>query len=237
MSVRIIESVGILVKKEELSSVISETNSNKLILESTKPFPGYYDRHSGPFERDSHSLFAITKLMHNDERIIRCIQGIKNDPNPKHDFDGAPGTLQLKNETVNFVRFKLLPYHLAGEILDLFTDKGIEFRRAKKIARYETFIRVRKFFSMKETMEGIYQDLTDKHTSYIILPTNLRWKMFEKITMDIKYNIDDKNFDAAQTSVFAKEGLVDFVRIYDRELCQGKLLHIKEKYLEAITRL
>ncbi len=237
MSDRIIESVGILTKKEDLASVVSDTHSNKLVLESNKPFPGYYDRHSGPFERDPHSLFAITKLNYNDERIIRCIQAIKNDPNPKHDFDGAPGSVQIKNESFNFVRFKLLPYHLVGEILDLFTDNGIEFRKAKKMAQFETFIRVRKFFSMKLTLDGIFQDLTDKHTSYIVLPNNLRWKMFEKITMDIKYNIEDKNFDAAQTSVFAKEGLIDFVRIYDRDTCQGKLLHIKEKYLEAIARL
>jgi hypothetical protein len=124
-----------------------------------------------------------------------------------------------------------------GEILDLFTSNGIEFRKAKKLPKFETFIRVRKFFSMKQTHEGIFQDLTDKHTSYIILPSNLRWNMFEKITMDIKYNVEDKNFDAAQTSVFAKEGLIDFVRIYDRDSCQGKLLYIKEKYLEAISKI
>lgn len=237
MSERIIESVGILTKKEDLSSVVAETNSNKLILESSKPFPGYYSRHSDPFDRDPYSTFAITKLLYNDERLIRAIQAIKNDPNHKYDFDGAPGSLQLQNETVNFVRFKSLSYPNIGEVLKHFTENGIEFRRAKKIASFETLIRVRKFFSMKETLDGIFQDIIDKNSTYIVLPVNLRWKTFEKITMDIKYNIEDRNFDAAQTSVFAKEGLIDFVRIYDRDSCQGKLLHIKEKYLGAIAKL
>jgi len=234
MSERIIESVGILTKKEELASVDSETNSNKLVLESNKPFPGYYIRHSGPYEKDPHSLFAITKLQYNDERIIRCIQAIKNDPNPKHNFDGAPGTVLLRNENLNFVRFKLLPYYLVGEILELFTKNGIEFRKSKKIAPYQTLIKVRKFFSMKEMMGGVYQDLNDKFTNYIVLPANFRWASFEKITMNIKYNLEDKNFDAAQTSIYAKEGLIDLVRIYDRDSCKGKLLHIKENYEDAI---
>jgi hypothetical protein len=235
MSERIIESVGILTKKEHLSSVENETNSNKLILESTQPFPGYYARHSDPTDRDPYSLFALTRLMYNDERIIRCIQAVKTKYN--YSFDGAPGSVQYQNETFNFVRFKNLAYSKVGEVLEHFKNAGIEFRKARKVSEYETIIRVRKFFSMKESHESVYQDLTDKHTSYIVLPANLRWNTFEKITMDIKYNMEDKNFDAAQTSVFAKEGLIDFVRIYDRDSCQGKLLHIKEKYIEAISKI
>lgn len=235
MSERIIETVGILTKKEQLSSVESETNSNKLILESTHPFPGYYARHSDPNDRDPYSLFALTKLMYNDERIIRCIQAVKKEQN--YSFDGAPGSVQYQNETYNFVRFKNLAYVKVGEVLQHFKDCGIEFRKARKVNNYETIIRVRKFFSMKESHEGIYQDLTDSNTSYIVLPANLRWNTFEKITMGIKYNMEDKNFDAAQTSVFAKEGLVDFVRIYDRDCCQGKLLHIKQEYIKAISKI
>jgi len=235
MSERIIESVGILTKKEQLSSVVSETYSNKLILESNKPFPGYYIRHSGPYDKDPHSLFAITRLIYNDERIIRSIQAVKKDCNCT--FDGAPGTVQYQNKAYNFIRFKMLAYNKIGEVLEHFKTAGIEFRRARKVKDYETIIRVRKFFCMKEAPDGIFQDMNDVSTSYIVLPANLRWKTFEKITMGIKYNLEDKNFDAAQTSVFAKEGLIDFVRIYDKDSCRGKLLHIQEKYIEAMANL
>lgn len=234
MSERIIETVGIVTKKEHLSSVVSETNSNKLILESNMPYPGYHGM-TVPDDLEPDSLFAITKLMYNDERIIRAIQTVKKEG--IHNFDAAPGTVQVQNDTYNFVRIKFLPYEYVGEVLEQFEKNGIEFRKAKKITPYETIIRVRKFFSMKESSEGIYQDMGDKFTFYVEIPAHLRWNTFEKITMSIKYNMEDKTFDAAQTSVFAKEGLVDFVRIYDKNCCQGKLLHIREKYLEAIAKL
>ena len=234
MSERIIETVGTVTKKENLASVASETHSNKLILESNIPYPGYHGL-TVPDDLEPDSLFAITKIMHNDERIIRAIQAVK--ANSSHTFDAAPGTVQFQNNAANFIRFKFLPYEHVGEILENFEKNGIEFLKQKKVAPYETLIRVRKFFSMKEATPGIFQDLGDKFTFYIEIPANLRWNSFERITMSIKHNLIDRTFDAAQTSVFAKEGMIDFVRIYDRNCCQGKLLHIKEKYDEAIAKM
>ena len=234
MSERIIETIGTITKKEHLSLVENETNSNKLIIESSKPFPGYNDL-TVPDDLEPQSLFAITKLLYKDERVIRSIQAVKK--LTKITFDAAPGTIIIRNETFNFIRFKHIDYRQMGEILNYFTDEGIEFRRSRKVTPYETIIRVRKFFKMKETTDDLYQDMYDAHTFYIKIPVFLRWATFERITLNIKYNMDDKNFDAAQTSVYAEDGLIDFVRIYDKDSCQGKLLHIKEKYDEAIEKL
>jgi hypothetical protein len=49
--------------------------------------------------------------------------------------------------------------------------------------------------------------------------------------------MDDKNFDAAQCSVYFRHGLIDFVRIYDQDTNQAKLIFIRDKYLEAISKL
>lgn len=234
MSERIIETIGTITKKEHLSLVENETNSNKLIIESKKPFPGYNDL-TVPDNLEPQSLFAITKLLYNDERIIRSVQAVKQLTKTK--FDAAPGTIIIRNETFNFIRFKHLAYGQMGDILNYFTDEGIDFRRTRKVTPYETIIRVRKFFKMKETTDDLYQDMNDPHTFYIRIPVSLRWTTFERISMNIKYNMEDKNFDAAQTSVYAENGLIDFVRIYDKDCCQGKLLHIKEKYDEAISKL
>jgi hypothetical protein len=86
-------------------------------------------------------------------------------------------------------------------------------------------------------VEGIYQDADDKDVTYLEIPVLLRWPTFEKITMNIKYNMEDRIWDAAQTSMFYKEGLMDFVRIFDKDSCQGKLLHIRDQYLSAIAKL
>lgn len=235
MRTRTIESIGFVTKKELVKSVGYNTRNKIMVLELEKPFPGYYIRHSNPYEKQIYSIFAITKLLYNDERIIRAIQAVKKDP--KFTFDGAPGSMLYKNKTYNLIRFKDLPYSDVDEVLDQFVKNGIEFHKAIKIQPSESIIKVRKFFCMKEMMDNVFQDEIDENFSYIVLPSNIRWPKFEKITIDIKYNIDDKNFDAAQTSVYAQEGLIDFVRIYDRDSCHGKLLHIKEKYEEAIARL
>ena len=235
MSKRIIESIGFVTKKEQVKSVEFNSRSKMMILESEKPFPGYYIRHSNPYKKQIFSIFAITNLLYNNERIIRAIQAVKKDP--RFTFDGVPGSMIYQNKNYNLIRFKDLPYKDVDEVLDKFIKNGIEFRKAIKINPAESLIKVRKFFCMKEQIDNVFQDENNEHMSYIFLPSNIRWSTFEKITMDIKYNIKDSNFDAAQTSVYTQEGLIDFVRIYDRNSSQGKLLHIKEKYEEAIAKL
>jgi len=234
MSERIIESLGTITKKERLASVENETHSNSFILENIKPYPGYHGS-TVPDSLEPDSLFGVTKLLYNDERIIRAIQAVKRVTDKT--FDAAPGIVTIQNEINHFIRFKFLQYKQAGEVIREFVNAGIEFRRKRKIAPFETIIRVKKFFKMKEAMDGVYHDLLDENTYYLHIPAFLRWVTFEKITMNIKYNMEDKNFDAAQTSVYTKEGLMDFVRIYDKDSCQGKLIHIHERYLEAISKL
>lgn len=235
MSEKIMQSIGTVTKKEQLAAVENETNCKALLLENQAPYPGYHGS-TVPDYLEPDSIFAVTKLMYNDERLIRCIQTVK-----KHaaysKFDAVPGTIYIQNQLANVLRFKRLPYALVGDIIHEFEACGIEFRKAKKVSPYTSIIRIRKFFSIKEVGDGIFQDMGEQCISYIKLPVMLRWSTFEKITLNMKYNMEDRNFDAAQTSLYDVEGLVDFVRIYDKDSCQGKLLHIKQSYFEAIEKL
>jgi hypothetical protein len=234
MSANIIETVGVLTKKESFVSVESETHSNALILESLQPYPGYHGL-TVPDTLEADSLFAITKLNYNDETVIRAIQAVKKDF--KGTFDAAPGTISIQNQDNSFIRFRHLPYAKVGEVLSEFEQNGIEFKKKKSYSSFESILKIRKFFSIEETIEGIYNDLFDKNMFYLQIPVLLDWWTFEKITLSLKYNMDDKNFDAAQSSVFFKNGLIDFIRIYDQDSCQGKLIFIRDKYLTAISKL
>ena len=234
MSKRVIETPGMVTKKERIAVVEHETNCNYLILESLSPFPGYHGT-TVPDRLEPESLFAVTRLMYNDERIIRSVQAVKKQTNLE--FDGAPGTLDIQHQPAHFIRFKFVKYEQMGDLLKLFKENGIEFKRNKKIPPFETIIKVRKFFRMKEKTKDIFADLDDEYMFYLKLPVMLRWNTFEKITMQIKYNMDDRNFDAAMTSVYGQEGLIDFVRIFDREATDKKLKHIHNKYLEAVSKL
>jgi len=234
MKDNIIQSVGTIVKKEKLASVESETKCKSLILESLLPYPGYHGS-TVPDNLEPESLFVVTKKEYSDEIVIRVIQKVKE--TTKVTFDAAPGTIILRNNPVNIIRFKDLSYGLAPEVIEHFIEAGVEFEKARNVAPYETTIKIRKFFRLNKLSDGNYEDMDVNEFFYLQVPTLLDWDKFEKITKEIKYNISDVVFDAAQTSVYDASGLVDFVRIYDKDRNIDKLDSIRDKYLEAISKL
>lgn len=229
-----LSSIGVISKKENLASVEHETNTNALIVESLYPFPGYNGT-TVPDRTDPKSLFLITKFIYSDDKIIRSIKNIKK--NFPHFFDGAPGLLNVLNKPAGAIRLKYLPYHLVGELIEAFRAQGISFAKARQINSYSSIIKITKYFNIEQVSEGIWHDSNWKEMYYISVPLQIRWNSFEKITNSIKHNVEDNNFDAALTTMYDKEGVCDFVRIYDEASCQGKLLYIQEKYLEAIKYL
>jgi hypothetical protein len=225
-----LETIGAVSKKETLVS--ADMNCNHLILETSEPFPGYHGANLPP-NLHTDSLFMVTKLMYNDEKIIRSIQQIKaGEDHPE--FDGTPGTVHIYNKPVGVIRIKETTYDKIPALVKLFEETGIEFKKKKKISPYQSIIKIRKFFKMHMIEDGIYQDDVIPQMHYLAIPKNLRWQSFEKITMDIKYNIDDNNFDAALVYVFYEEGIMDLVRIFDLNSSLKKLKCIREKYLEKI---
>lgn len=234
MCIDIIRSVGTIVKKEKLASVQNETNSKALIIESLLPYPGYHGT-TIPDKLEPESLFAVTKVNYHDEQIIRAIQKVKEVY--KIWFDAAPGTIELQNNPVSIIRFKGLSYNLVGEVIQHFKDAGIEFERAKKISPYESIIWIRKFFNLNKLDNGIYEDMDVKEFFYIKVNKYPEWEVFEDITKNIKYNIEDLDFDGAQLSVYDSSGLVDFIRIYDKKRFTDQLARIRKYYLDAYNKL
>ncbi len=234
MSNDIIRSVGTIVKKEKLASIENATNSKVLILESLLPYPGYHGT-TIPDKLEPESLFAVTKVVYQDEQIIRAIQKVKK--MHKVTFDAVPGTIFLKNNPVNIIRFKDVGYNMISEIIKYFMDAGIAFEKVRKIAPYESIIRIRKFFTMHMLSEGIYEDMDVKEFFYLQVSKSPDWDTFDKITRNIRYNIEDLIFDGAQTSVYNAQGLVDFVRIYDRNRYIDKLSYIRKCYQDAYEKL
>jgi len=234
MSIDTIRSVGTIVKREKLASVENETNSKALILESLLPYPGYHGMNL-PENMEPESLFAVTKINYTDEQIIRAIQNVKKIYSIW--FDAAPGTIHLQNNPVSIIRFKGLSYNLIAEVLQHFVDEGIEFDRARKVSPYESIIRIRKFFNLNKLEAGIYEDLDVKEFFYVQVDKYPEWDVFEEITKNIKYNIEDLVFDGAQLSVFDSNGIVDFVRIYDEKRNIDKLSFIRKSYVEAYNKL
>jgi len=229
---RKLETVGMVSKKEKLASADLD-NCRVLVLENLEPFPGYHGLNL-PKDSVPGSLFLVTKYTYNDEKIIRAIQQIKSMDNHT-EFDGTPGTIKLFNNSAGVLRLKGLSYENLPKLVELFEDTGIDFKKKKKVSPFETIIKIRKFFKIHEIEDGIFQDDVIKEMHYIVLPKYLRWNSFEKITLDIKYNIEDNNYDAALVSVYYESGILDMVRIFDENATIEKLRNIKKKYIEKLT--
>ena len=234
MSQNIIQTVGTLTKKETLSSVENEMNCNILMLESKQPFPGYHGL-TVPDSLEPDSLFALTSGTFSNEFIVRSVHEIKKAGN--YEFSATPATIQFKNGLAEVIRFKGLAYAEVGEVMSKFVAVGIGFKRYRKISPYSSIIRVRKYFKVEKIATRLFLDLFDEGTYYLQIPVFLDWDAFEKMTMAIKYNLQNNNFDAGLTSVYYEKGIMDLVRIYDVEADQEKLNFILAKYLDAIDRI
>jgi len=82
----------------------------------------------------------------------------------------------------------------------------------------------------------IDNDLIIQHENihYFEIESELKWYAFEKAIMDIKYNTDDNNFDAALATFYRVDGLIDLVRIYKKDISLNELKMIKDKLCSYI---
>ena len=223
-------TLGTITKKEQLRSVDLE-KCKSLLLETSNPFPGYHG-HNLPEKSVPESLFLITKINYSDEEIIRAIQKIKQSTHPE--FDATPCSISLQNSTSYGIRFKDLSYAEVPEVVKLFGKYGILFKDKKQVVPYDSVIHIRKFFKMNEAEDGIYIDAECTNQFYLRLPKPLTWDLFEKMTISLKYNIEDSNFDAALVYIYTEKGIVDLVRIFNFDYSIEKLKLIRHKYLEKL---
>ncbi len=227
----IIETIGTIQKIETLISVDFED----LVLESLHPFPGYHGT-TIPDQTNPKSIFLVMRSKETDEEVIRKTIKVREKFSSK--FDASPGNIMVFNQLEPCIRIKDLEnYALIGELIALYKEQGISFIKGRKIASYDGLIRIRKFFVMDEVNEGIYMDKDTPEMGYFEVPARLDWDVFEKITLQIKHNIEDNNFDAALGTFYRKTGLKDVIRIYDTNVCLGECLFLREKYLAEIKKL
>ena len=230
MNDKILSTLGTITKRETLRSVDFDA-CKTLILEISKPFPGYHG-YNLPEKNSPDSLFLITKENYSNERLVRAVLAVKTKTDLQ--FDATPGVLFLQNSLVGALRFKYLKYSDIPNVAMLLMEEGIDFKKQKQVSPYDSIIYIRKFFEMIEMEEGIYKDIKQENMFYIKVPKKLDWDLFEKMTAELKYNMEDSNFDAALVYVYTATSILDLIRIFDVDSSVAKLNVIKCKYLEKI---
>lgn len=226
-----LETLGTIEKKEMLGPV----GYKQLVLEAFHPFPGYHGT-TVPDKDTPRSLFAITRSKYTEEKLIRVTQKIKKEGNFK--FDATPGMVTLYNMLNPCVRFKDIDrYDEVPVILKAYEEEGIEFMSNRNIEPFTGIIKVKKYFLLEVISESSFHDAENPNMYYFAIPVQLRFNQFEKITIELKRNLEDANFDAALGSIYRKTGLIDLIRIYDEKCTPARLEFIRTKYLLAIEKL
>lgn len=227
----ILETIGTIEKKELLGPV----GYDDLVLESYHPFPGYHGTTVPDTDRPK-SLFIITRSKYTEERIIRATMKIKEDR--KFNFDGSPGMVTLYNMLNPCIRLKGMPdYDQVPDIIRSYKEEGIEFMGNRKVEPFTGVIKVKKYFVLEPISNCTFNDAESPYMHYFTIPIQLRFNQFEKITLDIKRNMEESNFDAALGTIYRKNGILDVIRIYDEGCTPERLNMIRSKYTQAFKKI
>lgn len=235
----IIQSLGYLLKKEKLASLASDYIYNELLLESLKPFPGFYEEYFVPTtasEQIPKSVFMVIKnfdVCHEDD-FIRMSMHIKRDH--KILFDAALSSIMLFNEPATAIRVHMDNYSQLPDLINHYKQVGIKFQPGKKVKPYQSLIKIRRFFDLQVLTEGIFKDADKPDTYYLRVPLFMTWDEFEKATITIRNNFNYKTYDAAQAAIYNKPGIIELVRIYDRKADLSKLQSLQQKYIIEVER-
>lgn len=228
-----IESMGYILKVEDLSPVQYYIMENTLVMESLEPFPGYHGKHV-PTPLKPRNIYLMVKNEYGFEEIARLSSEIhKSFP---YRFSGTTAEIEIRNKLYHAIRIKFLEsFEMITELQGRYKDAGIRFRKFKKL-KGSGKIKVFRYFLVEETATGIFRDIQEAEQYYLEIPVLLRWKSFEAITRDVKNNVDNNNFDAALGMMYRYNGPVELIRIWSREQTIERAVQLREKYLECIHR-
>ena len=228
-----IESLGVLLKEERVQTVDNYVLENTLVLESIEPFPGYHGENL-PTGNNPDSLFLITDKSYPVETVFRVSQHLCCSHNIP--IDACPVEIGISNSKYPGIRLRGLGnYAFIAEIQKCFQDKNIGFMKKKTISA-PGLMRIIKIFFVEKIEDHVFRDLEDSSTFYLDIPYHFTWNSFKNVTLHIKNNMDNSNFDCALGFIYQKE-LKEFVRVYVQNPEITRLKIIREKYLEEIAKI
>lgn len=225
--------MGTLLKEETLQTVDHYIMPNTLVLESLEPYPGYHgDNAPGISKPDS--LFLITDRLYPIEDTFRISQNLCTYHHIS--LDACPAEIFINNANLAGIRIKgLTSYAMISELQGCYIDKGVHFMKGRNL-NAPGLIRISKVFSLENLEENIYKDSEDDFIYYVSVPYHFNWNLFKTVTLNVKNNLDNSNFDCALGFIYLKT-IMEFVRIYGKNMDSNRLRLIRNKYLEEIRKI
>lgn len=221
-----------LTKKVTIVSVEEKVIPGSLVFEALNQFPGYY--HETPTKPEPIYIYLVLERQYPLEEVLRATQNIEKEYN--WNFDSGKGYMLLGSQLLNVIRLRhLSEIDLVEKIQEAYQKQGIRFLMNKKITgKLEAEVKIVKFLNLEKLDEGVYIEWQDENFGYIEIPKFLHYDAFVKVTMDVKYNWEGHEFDAASGSFYKDGRLVEFVRILSNKIDADYLIRLKNLFLEKI---
>ncbi len=229
------EVTGYLNKEETVHALTDYKLRNTFVVIADEPYPGYhYHKIDERMVEKNTSIFLITRNRHTWASVIRATDKINkflDEP-----IDATYANLNLFNMPHYAIRIMGLRDMSELETIQrAYQDEGFVFMRNKRMNKPRaTFFKVKRFFNLQEIDTGIYVD--DEGMSYIEIGRKIEWELFRKMTLYVKSNIANNNYDIVNGAFYMNKSLVDMVRIY-KPNCDIELLkEIKAKYQKQMEK-
>jgi len=227
--------IGYINKEELVIGLSHSILKNTFVIDISHPFPGYSRQKISKLTTPRGVLF-VTNKKYDWDKILRTTSKINSFLDYK--INGSYANINLWNNNYNAIRVKGIPsYEEIPIVQHAFQEEGYEFMKKRNMKEDMTAqILVKKFFKLKEEEDGIYRDTDSKNMSYIIIDHQLNWELFRKITMKIKNNISNRNYDVVNGAFYYDNNLVDMIRIYKPDIETKLLKEIQEAYKKEIAK-
>lgn len=221
-----------LTKNDTVVAIDEKIVAGSLVFDSLNPFPGYY--HETPINSRPIYIYLVLDLQYPLEEIIRATQNIEKAYD--WDFDAGKGYMTIGSEFLNVIRVRHLPQlDMVEKIQEAYLKQGISFLMNKKLkGKLEACVKIVKFSTLEEVGEGTYISVDEPTFAYVEIPKYLNSNAFAKVSMDVKYNWDGHEFDAARGSFYGNGKLLELVRIRSNKMDAEYLSKIRKLYLEKI---
>ncbi len=216
-----------LTKNDTVLALDEKILTGSLVFDSLNPFPGYY--HELPTDADSIYLYLILDKQYPLEEILRATQNIEKQYD--WNFDAGKAYITIGTTTLDAIRLRHLPtIDLVEKIQEAYIKQGVSFLMNKRLkGKLETRSKIVKFLNLEELAPGIFLNADDKTFAYIVISRYLDADEFVKVSMDVKYNWDGHEFDAASGSFYKEGKLYEVVRIRSDKM--------DADYLKAVQKL
>lgn len=216
-----------LTKNDTLLALDEKILAGSLVFDSLNPFPGYY--HELPTKADSIFVYLVLDKQYPLEEILRATQNIEKQYDWK--FDAGKAYITIGSTHLDAIRLKHLPtLDLLVKIQEAYVSQGINFRMNKHLkGKLEARTKIVKFLLLEELAPGIFLNAEEPTFAYIEVSKYLNSAEFIQVSMDVKYNWEGHEFDAASGSFYKDGKLYEVVRIRSDK--------IDTEYLQAIQKL